>query len=124
MDVRNTLIMMEFFQKQYNFRAVVFSHSQSVITFCREHHITCITDYPLFLSLCFTHSCNPFHIPLVRFLLLQAQHLFPSQFYGYINCDILLSTSIFAALSQCTALQKQGTIRKRVGVHNLLQRSS
>lgn len=118
MDVRNTLVMMELFQKQYSFRAVVFSRSPSVIVFCREHHITCITDYASLPSPLLTHSSNPFHMPLIRFFLLQAQHLFPSRYYGYVNSDILLSSSLFAVLSQCTALQMQGTIRKRVAVHS------
>ena len=117
MDVRNTLVMMGLFQKQFSFRAVVFSRSPSVIVFCREHHITCITNYACLPLPLFTHSSNPFHMPLIRFLLLQAQHLFPSRYYGYVNSDILLSSSLFAVLSQCTALQKQGTIRKRVALH-------
>lgn len=123
MDVRNTLVMMEFFQKQYAFRAVVFSRSQSVIVFCREHHITCITDYASFPLPLLTRSSNPFHMPLIRFFLLQAQRLFPSRYYGYINSDILLSSSLFAVLSQCTALQMQGTIRKRVALHLRVYRS-
>lgn len=106
--------MLEFFQQHFSFRGVVFSQSPSVIVFCRDHHLTCITSYAYRYQLAVTRRGNQYNMPLIRFMLMQSQRLFRSQYYGYVNSDILLSTSLFTALSRCASLQKAGVLKERV----------
>lgn len=82
--------MYEFFQKFYSFKAIVFSNSTNVIEFCREHNVTVISDY----------LRNPYNMPYLRDLFLQAFHLKKALYYGYINGDIVLSPAIFELLNE------------------------
>lgn len=82
--------MYEFFQKFYSFKAIVFSNSSLVIDFCRQHNVTVISDY----------LRNPYNMPYLRDLFLQAFHLRKALYYGYINGDIVLSPAIFELLKE------------------------
>ena len=82
--------MYEFFQKYYSFKAVVFSNSTNVIEFCREHNVTVIPNY----------LRNPYNMPYLRDLFLQAFYLKKALYYGYINGDIVLSPAIFELLNE------------------------
>ena len=43
-DNENTLLMFALFQKQYKFKAVVFSSTPVVISFCQNHSIPVVTS--------------------------------------------------------------------------------
>ena len=42
-------------------------------------------------------------MPLIRYMYNRTSHLVSSDYYGYINSDILISPSLFDALSICLA---------------------
>ena len=89
-DVKNHVLMYEFFQKFYSFKAFVFSNSTLVREFCNEHNVTVISDY----------QRNPYNMPYLRDLFLQAIHRKKALYYGYVNGDIVLSPAIFELLNE------------------------
>lgn len=55
-------------------------------------------------------------MPIVRDMFVQAAQLFDSDYYGYINSDILLTFNIFEVLELCKKNALLGNISLRVGV--------
>ena len=98
--------MFNLFQRNFNFKAVLFTHSRRITELAMKLNVTVIRDY----------QRNPFHMPYVRDLYLQSFHLYRSQFYGYINSDIILSPSIFSLLHQVKKRMESKSIPRVVGV--------
>ena len=69
-------------------RAVMFSSSPCITSFCELHNITTIASY----------RKNGFNMPILKHLILDAQSLFSSRYYAYINSDVLLSPLVFDVL--------------------------
>ena len=85
----NTLFMMRMFQTYYDCRAVVFTTTPRIIEVCNSLGITTSSNMTL----------NPFGLPYIGSMYHAAASLFDGAFYGYINADILLSTSFMEVLS-------------------------
>ena len=55
-------------------------------------------------------------MPILRDMLVKAKELYESEYYGYINSDILLSLNVFEVLEICKQNALMGNISKRVGM--------
>ena len=80
--------MMRMFQTYYDCRAVVFTTTPRIIEVCNSLGITTSSNMTL----------NPFGLPYIGSMYHAAASLFDGAFYGYINADILLSTSFMEVL--------------------------
>lgn len=96
--------MYAFFQKHFNFTGIMFSTSPSIIEMCQKMNVLVVNNY----------KSNEYGMPLIRDLFLQSYHLVNSDYYGYINSDIILSTSIFSFLSTVDVRIQNGTIPQNV----------
>ena len=74
----------------FSFKGLVFTHSPIIIRFCEQHGVDVIEYY----------RTNPYNMPLIRDLFQQAYHAFAAEFYGYVNSDIILDTSLFALVKE------------------------
>ena len=101
----NQLLMFNLFERLFSFKAILFSHSPSIVRFARRQNVTVISEY----------QTNPFDLPYVRDLYLQASHRFHARFYGYLNSDIILSPSIFSLLQQVTRRMDERLLPRIVG---------
>ena len=81
--------MMKMLQRHYDCRAIVFTTTPHIIEVCNSLGITTSSNMTL----------NPYGLPYIGSMYHTAASLFDSAFYGYINADILLSTSIMEVLS-------------------------
>lgn len=57
---------------------------------------------------------NRFGLPIVKGMFLRAQAMYDSDYYGYINSDILLSFNIFDVIEICKKNAEMGNISLRV----------
>ena len=96
----NQLLMFNLFQRNFNFRAIIFTNSYAIIKFAEKQNVTVIRSY----------QKNPFKLPYVRDLYLQSYHFYRSRFYGYLNSDIIISPSIFSLLYQ---------VKKKIESHSI-----
>lgn len=76
------------FQREFSCRAIMFTTSEPIIRLCNAFGIT--TDHEF--------EENPYGIPYIGSLFMRAASLYQGHFYGYINADILLSTTLFTIL--------------------------
>ena len=76
--------MFDLFQREFNFKGIVFTHTPSIRNAATKLHIQVISD------------------------------LFDSEYYGYINSDILVSVNLFELLELCRLNAEQGNINLRV----------
>ena len=107
--MRNQLLMFDLFQRNFNFKAVLFTHSRRITELAMKLNVTVIRNY----------QQNPFNMPYVRDLYLQSFHLYHSQFYGYINSDIIVSPSIFSLLRQVKKRMESKSIPRVVGMKKI-----
>lgn len=101
----NQLLMFNLFERLFSFKAILFSYSPSIVRFARRQNVTVISEY----------QTNPFDLPYVRDLYLQASHRFHARFYGYLNSDIILSPSIFSLLQQVKRRMDERSLPRIVG---------
>lgn len=106
-DIYNHLRMYTFFQRHYNFKAIVFSKSPLIAEICQEYNITVVDHY----------LTNMYNLPLIRDLFQQAFHLIRSRFYGYVNSDILMSPVLFPFLAEVDQRIQQRDIPNNVTFH-------
>ena len=71
---------------------------------CIERNITYVNEY----------KSNEFGLPFVRGLLESTRKIYKSQYYGYMNSDILLNPKVFSALQMINANIKNGRISDSV----------
>lgn len=100
--------MYAFFQEHYNFTGIMFSTSPSIIEMCQKMNVLVVNHY----------QSNKYGMPLIRDLFLQSYHLVNSDYYGYINSDVVLSTSVFQFLSSIDIRVQNGTIPPNVILNN------
>ena len=81
--------MMHLLQKYYDCRAIVFTTTPSILDACKSLGITTSSNMTL----------NPYGLPYIGSLFHSAASLYSGRFYGYINADILLSSSIMEVLA-------------------------
>ena len=62
------------------------------------------------------HSLNPYKIPVINDMFMKATRLFDSDYYGYINSDILVTPNLFQFIELCRLNAEEGNINKRVSV--------
>ena len=101
--------MFDLFQRHFRFKAILFTHSPKITELATKLNITVIRDY----------QKNPFNLPYVRDLYLQSFHTYRSQFYGYINSDIIISPSIFSLIRQVTKKMESKQIPQVVGMEKI-----
>ena len=83
----------------------MFSKHPYITNLCRSHGIIVESNY----------RHNRFNLPILRNLILYAQSIFTSKYYGYINSDVLISPDVFEALRITALLTKTGKLRSAVG---------
>lgn len=83
----------------------MFSKHPYIVSLCRSHGIAVERNY----------RHNRYDLPILRNLLLYAQSVFTSKYYGYINSDVLISPDVFEALRITALLTKNGKLRAAVG---------
>ena len=59
-------------------------------------------------------SVNTYKLPLIGGMYEIASQTFESEYYGYINGDILLSPNVFEILERCKLNAEAGLINRRV----------
>lgn len=100
----NALSLLSLYQNLYPFKTLVVSSSPSIILLCKKLSIKTISKV----------ESNPYGLPYVRSLLEELKRQFDSDFYGYINSDILISPNVLLILS---GLQKMKPSFSANGVH-------
>ncbi|KAK8794116.1 hypothetical protein WA171_003242 [Blastocystis sp. BT1] len=103
LKVLNILQMFDLFQREFNFKGIVFTHTPSIRNAATKLHIQVISDFPV----------NRYHMPIVGAMYTKAVELFDSEYYGYINSDILVSVNLFELLELCRLNAEQGNINLR-----------
>lgn len=98
--------MYSFFQKQFNFTAIMFSKSPSIAKLCEKYGIIHV-DY---------YKSNHYKIPYIRDMYMRAYHLIKSRFYGYVNSDIILSHELFSFLDEVEDRLQKNEIPENVGL--------
>ena len=96
--------MLSLYQQSYSFRAVMFSTSPSVLSICQHYNITTISSFEV----------NMYNLPVLKSLLLLSKKRYACTYVGYINSDILISPSLFDALSICLAHIQTGVLDTNV----------
>ena len=81
----------DLYTSQFNFRALLFTHTPQLISLVSHSSVIPVTDF----------SVNPYGLPIITSLYSKAQQLFDSEYYGYVNSDILIEPTLFAVLSFC-----------------------
>lgn len=77
--------MLSLYQQHYNFKAVMFSTSKSVRSYCKYYSIRVISSF----------TVNMYGLPVLKNMILTARSLYASYFVGYMNSDILFSPTLF-----------------------------
>lgn len=85
----NTLSLLSLYQHLYPFKALVVSSSPSIRLLCKKLNIETVSKV----------ESNPYGLPYVRSLLEELKKHYDSDYYGYINSDILISPNIFFILN-------------------------
>ena len=62
------------------------------------------------------YSLNPYKMPVINDMFMKATRLFDSDYYGYINSDILVTPNLFQFIELCRLNAEEGNINKRVSV--------
>ena len=107
--------MFNLFQRYFNFKGIVFTHSKPIIQQAKEENITVIRNYQYSKnSIQSLPRINPYGLPYIQDMFVRATKMFSSDYYGYINSDIMLSYNIFEILELCKNNAKQGMISLRV----------
>ena len=55
-------------------------------------------------------------MPVINDMFMKAIRLFDSDYYGYINSDILVTPNLFQFIELCRLNAEEGNINKRVSV--------
>ena len=55
-------------------------------------------------------------MPVISDMFMKASRLFDSDYYGYINSDILVTPNLFQYIELCRLNAEEGNINKRVSV--------
>ena len=114
--INNVIKMFNLFQRSFNFKGIVFTTSDSIISLANEEKVTVVTSFP-FNFVCFViNSKNVYGMPILRDMLVKAREMFDSDYYGYINSDILLSLNLFEVLDICKQNALLGNISLRVRI--------
>ena len=93
--------MFDLFQRNFNFKAVLFTRSHRITELAMKLNVTVIRNY----------QQNPFNMPYVRDLYLQSFHLY--------NSDIIVSPSIFSLLRQVKKKMESKSIPRVVGMKKI-----
>lgn len=97
---------MSLYQKEYSFKGIVFSSSPSIISFCEIMNITVIQRI----------SRNEFGLPFVKDMLIELASRYRSEYYGYMNSDILLNPNVFNALERISKKMNTGIYPYPIGI--------
>ncbi|KAK8797030.1 hypothetical protein WA158_004240 [Blastocystis sp. Blastoise] len=71
-------------EKYTRIKFVIFTNDEKQIKQCKDYNITYSTTY----------SVNKFDVPILKSIIQNLEFHYNSWFYGYMNCDILLSMNI------------------------------
>lgn len=111
----NWLRMMCLFQREFNMHAMVFTRSKQIIAQAKQCGITVVQKFPFGPPAAVRRRVNRFGMPFVRGMFVRAKQMFDSDYYGYINSDILLTFNLFDVLELCKQNAARGTMSLRVG---------
>jgi len=79
---------METYQKHFSFRGVLFTKCQELADFAQSHGLLVYND----------GKENEFSMPFVNDMLIKMKERVKSEYYGFINSDILLNPKVFQVL--------------------------
>lgn len=116
--------MFELFQRYYNFRAVVYTNSPVVISLCSRLGIYTEGNYEYPIKTFVTNRVNAYNMPLIRYMYNRTMHLVSSDYYGYINSDIIMTPNIFETLDATEQLVKEGKVNQNVLLFYLFNNST
>lgn len=115
--------MFELFQRYFNFRAVVYTNSPLVTDLCNRLGIYSEGDYAYPLLPDLMYSVNPYNMPLIRYMYNRTMQMVSSDYYGYINSDIVMTPNIFEALDATEKLVQEGKIKPKVNLKIVFKNS-
>ena len=110
----NWLRMMSLYQREFHFKAVVFTHSKVIVREAHQFNITVVRSFPWAFFPILISSLNPFGMPYVNSMFQIVASQFKSDYYGYINSDILFTFNLLDVLELCKKNAELGNISKRV----------
>ena len=97
--MNRTLRLLSYYQQNFPFRALVVSSSPAIQSLSEQLQIKVIPSV----------DTNEYNLPFVKSLLSTLRHFFTSDYYGYLNSDILLSPDVFYILESLLTYQSSFT---------------
>ena len=97
--MNRTLRLLSYYQQHFPFKVLVVSSSHVIQSLSKELQIQVISSV----------ETNEYNLPLVKSLLLTLRDYFSSDYYGYLNSDILLSPDVFYILESLLTYQSSFT---------------
>lgn len=95
--MKNTIDLCSLYQQSHRFRGVVFSNSTPIIRYATSKGLFVVKEC----------QRNEYGVPLYRSMMLALKRRFCSQYYGYINSDILIDPSFFARFNTLVRFKKR-----------------
>ena len=88
------MYLMSLYQKHYPFIGIVFTKSDAIRQLADEYSLTVISEV----------QRNVYGLPILKDLIISMKMIVHSEYYGYINSDILVSPRIFELLQVVSIL--------------------
>lgn len=98
--IENTLTSMRWFQRHYNVKCIIFTHTPAIIDHATKLKIATYSDYEI----------SAFGLPTARYMLQYMKSNYPSEYIGYMNSDIILSPNLVNVLSYLNHLVYTGSL--------------
>lgn len=102
--------MCDLYTSQFNFRALLFTHTPQLISLVSHSSVIPVTDFSCNFFDVVICSVNPYGLPIITSLYSRAEQLFDSEYYGYVNSDILIEPTLFTVLSFCGTAVKSSLL--------------
>ncbi|KAK8805810.1 hypothetical protein WA158_002466 [Blastocystis sp. Blastoise] len=100
----NTLKSFNLFKQNYNCEFVIFTDSESIINMVEAYNLTYSTQF----------KSNRYNVPYFHSMMKYLETHYDSDFYGYVNGDILQESVLFDILQQTLVNIEQHKLHKRV----------
>lgn len=97
--------MLSLFQREFRFRGLVFTNTQTIISLAKRLNVQTVSHYPV----------NPYRMPYIREMYVTAKQTFSARYYGYVNSDILLSPNIMDVIKIAVHNVQLGKLNPIVG---------
>lgn len=111
---KNAFASYAMLMKQWNIKVVYFTSSLPIIQECKAHGVDVIKEYMSFFSMCFTHSVQVMNQAIFRELVKTLKQMYDASFYGFMDHNLLLSTSIGDVLNEILTGSLHASLPNRV----------